>query len=84
MSEDEPVEKLLRSARKAKYCKREEAVIKKRQPPLHWIVRGYESTTKIFEQEETLGVFNERRMVELLRALAATALTYGEILGGIC
>lgn len=50
-------------------------------PQQHWVITGYESTKKIYEQRVEAGLFNEGQIEALLMALAATDLNFGEILG---
>lgn len=54
---------------------------RKRAPQLHWLITGYESTKKIYEQRVEAGLFSEQQIKALLMALAATDLTFDEILG---
>jgi hypothetical protein len=54
---------------------------RKRAPQQHWIIRGYESTKKIYERQVKEGVFSERQIEALLMALAAKDLSDDEILG---
>lgn len=48
---------------------------------LHWLIRGYESTKKIFERKVKYGVFSEQQIQTLLMVLAGTDLNFDEILG---
>ena len=49
---------------------------------LYWNIRGYDSTTLIFETTVKLGQFTENQMTHLLQALVSKAgLSYDEIVG---
>ena len=51
-------------------------------PKRLWEIRGYDSTTEIFKSHVPVSCFGERRIQELLKALAAKAgLTFDEIVG---
>ncbi len=51
-------------------------------PKTQWHIRGYDSTTKIYERKVDVGRLTWRQAEALLRALAAKAgLTYDEIVG---
>jgi hypothetical protein len=54
---------------------------KRRSQPIHWLIRGYEGTDKIYERKVGAGVFGGRQIEMLLMALAAKHLTFDEILG---
>jgi hypothetical protein len=55
------------------------AAIKRR---LHWLIRGYDSTTMIYEKTVDAGQITQIQMTALLKALAAKAgLTDDEIVG---
>jgi hypothetical protein len=54
---------------------------KKRPPQLHLVIKGYESTKKIYERKVKAGLFNEQQIERLLMALCAKDLTFDEILG---
>jgi hypothetical protein len=52
-----------------------------REPERCWRIRGYDSTTEIFDQNIPVGQMTESNMKELLRALAARGLSPREIIG---
>ncbi|TAM80882.1 MAG: hypothetical protein EPN47_13430 [Acidobacteria bacterium] len=50
----------------------------------YWRIRGYDSTTLIFDETASLGDFNESRIQLLLQVLAAKeGLSYREIVGAL-
>lgn len=49
---------------------------------LYWLIRGYDSSTLMFERVVDLGQFTENQMTHLLQALVSKAgLSYDEIVG---
>jgi len=46
-----------------------------------WRIRGYDSTTEIFDQNVPIGQMTENCMKELLRALVARDLSPREVIG---
>ena len=46
-----------------------------------WRIRGYDSTTEIFDQRVPIGQMTESSMEELLRALVAKDLSPREVIG---
>lgn len=48
----------------------------------YWIIGGYDSFEKIFEKKVKAGLFTEKQMEELIKALAAKAgFNFNEIIG---
>jgi hypothetical protein len=52
-----------------------------KEPKWCWRIRGYQSTTKIFDQSVPIGQMTKSSMEELLRALVAKDLTPLEVIG---
>lgn len=49
---------------------------------VHWLIRGYDSTTMIYERKLDAGQITEDQVKSLLKALTAKAgLTFDEIVG---
>jgi hypothetical protein len=47
-----------------------------------WLIRGYDSTNRIYEKRVDVGQFTEDQIIALLKALAAkTGLGFDEIVG---
>ena len=48
----------------------------------YWLIRGYDSSTLIFERTVDFGQFTENQMTHLLQALVSKAgLSYDEVVG---
>lgn len=54
---------------------------RQKKPKRCWRIRGYDSTTEIFNQSIPLGQMTKNGMIELLRALVAKDLSPSEIIG---
>jgi hypothetical protein len=54
---------------------------KQKEPKRCWRIRGYDSTTEIFDQSVPIGQMTESNMKELLRALVARDLSPREVIG---
>ena len=52
-----------------------------KEPKRCWRIRGYDSTTEIFDQSVPIGQMTESSMKELLRALVARDLSPREVIG---
>ena len=52
-----------------------------KEPKRCWRIRGYDSTTEIFDQSVPLGQMTEGNLKELLRMLVAKNLFAGELIG---
>jgi hypothetical protein len=52
-----------------------------KEPKQCWRIRGYDSTTEIFDQSVPIGQMTESSMKELLRALAGRHLSPREVIG---
>jgi hypothetical protein len=54
---------------------------KQKEPKRCWRIRGYDSTTEIFDQIIPIGQMTDNNMKELLRVLVAKDLSPSELIG---
>lgn len=48
----------------------------------YWLIEGYDSMEKIYEKKIKAGIFSEKQLEDLIKALVATAgLNFDEIVG---